>query len=181
MFRDLETYLNTIQGIEAELVLLDDIVQDVYGENRRQQLQLYRQSPSRFLSGLSVAIERKIQNCDGRVPIITGTKDIGPMRLIQANKWIGFFGAMPDSLISTVGRGYSDLCAALCAASVDAMELQIWKEVDVRKWITFLSYITDVITQGIFTADPSKVKSARLLATVTSEEAAELTYYGSEV
>lgn len=37
------------------------------------------------------------------------------------------------------------------------------------------------ISQGIFTADPRKVRSARLLATVTSEEAAELTYYGSEV
>lgn len=71
---------------------------------------------------------------------------------------------MPDSLIHTVGRGYSDLCAALCAVSVSAQELQVWKEVD-----------------GIFTADPSKIESARLLATVTSEEAAELTYYGSEV
>lgn len=71
---------------------------------------------------------------------------------------------MPDALIASVGRGYSDLCAALCACSVAAQELQIWKEVD-----------------GIFTADPSKVSSARLLATVTSEEAAELTYYGSEV
>ncbi len=71
---------------------------------------------------------------------------------------------MPDSLIYTVGRGYSDLCAALCAVSVSAAELQVWKEVD-----------------GIFSADPTKIKSAKLLATVTSEEAAELTYYGSEV
>jgi aspartate kinase len=71
---------------------------------------------------------------------------------------------MPDSLINSVGRGYSDLCAALCAVAIGAKELQIWKEVD-----------------GIFTADPRKIQSARLLATVTSEEAAELTYYGSEV
>jgi hypothetical protein len=71
---------------------------------------------------------------------------------------------MPDSLISSVGRGYSDLCAALCAVALEAQELQIWKEVD-----------------GIFTADPRKIKAARLLATVTSEEASELTYYGSEV
>lgn len=71
---------------------------------------------------------------------------------------------MPDSLIYSVGRGYSDLCAALCAVALNADELQIWKEVD-----------------GIFTADPRKIKAARLLATVTSEEAAELTYYGSEV
>jgi aspartate kinase len=47
---------------------------------------------------------------------------------------LGFFGAMPDSLINSVGRGYSDLCAALSASSVDAEELQIWKEVDVRKF-----------------------------------------------
>jgi aspartate kinase len=71
---------------------------------------------------------------------------------------------MPYSLLQSVGRGYSDLCAAMCAAGLSASELQIWKEVD-----------------GIFTADPRKVPSARLLATVTLEEAAELTYYGSEV
>ena len=34
---------------------------------------------------------------------------------------------------------------------------------------------------GIFTADPRKVPNARLLDSVTPEEAAELTYYGSEV
>lgn len=71
---------------------------------------------------------------------------------------------MPHSLLHSVGRGYSDFCAAMCAVGVGAREVQIWKEVD-----------------GIFTADPSKVPSARLLATVTSEEAVELTYFGSEV
>lgn len=71
---------------------------------------------------------------------------------------------MPDSLLKTVGRGYSDLCAAMSAVGIGAAELQIWKEVD-----------------GIFTADPRKVPAARLLSTVTPEEATELTYYGSEV
>lgn len=47
---------------------------------------------------------------------------------------------------------------------VSASELQVWKEVD-----------------GIFTADPRKVPTARLISTITPEEAAELTYYGSEV
>lgn len=82
------------------------------------------------------------------------------VRLITA----GFFGTMPGGLIESVSRGYSDLCAALCAVAVNAEELQIWKELD-----------------GIYTADPHKIKAARLLATVTSEEAAELTFYGSEV
>ena len=71
---------------------------------------------------------------------------------------------MPGSLLSQIGRGYTDLCAALCAVGLKASELQVWKEVD-----------------GIFTADPRKVKGARLLSHITPEEAAELTYYGSEV
>lgn len=71
---------------------------------------------------------------------------------------------VPGSLLSQVGRGYTDLCAAICAVGLEASELQIWKEVD-----------------GIFTADPRKVPSARLLSHITPEEAAELTYYGSEV
>jgi aspartate kinase len=36
-------------------------------------------------------------------------------------------------------------------------------------------------SSGIFTADPRKAKLAKLLPTITPEEAAELTYYGSEV
>ena len=76
----------------------------------------------------------------------------------------GFFGPCPGSLLTSVGRGYTDLTAALVAVATRAKELQIWKEVD-----------------GIFTADPRKVKSARKLDYITPEEAAELTYYGSEV
>lgn len=76
----------------------------------------------------------------------------------------GYFGVVPGGLINGVGRGYTDFCAALTAVAVGAEELQIWKEVD-----------------GIFTADPRKVPTARLLPIITPEEAAELTYYGSEV
>jgi aspartate kinase len=77
----------------------------------------------------------------------------------------GYFGAVPGGLIDgEIGRGYTDLCASLVAVGLKADELQVWKEVD-----------------GIFTADPSKVPTARLLATITPAEAAELTFYGSEV
>jgi aspartate kinase len=50
------------------------------------------------------------------------------------------------------------------AVGLEASELQIWKEVD-----------------GIFTADPRKVPTARLISIISPDEAAELTYYGSEV
>ncbi|KIK90852.1 hypothetical protein PAXRUDRAFT_831320 [Paxillus rubicundulus Ve08.2h10] len=76
----------------------------------------------------------------------------------------GFFGTVPGSLLGQVGRGYTDLLSALLAVGLEASELQIWKEVD-----------------GIFTADPRKVSTARLIPLISPDEAAELTYYGSEV
>ncbi|KAJ3224877.1 Aspartokinase [Clydaea vesicula] len=76
----------------------------------------------------------------------------------------GFIGQVPGSLLTTIGRGYTDLTAALIAVALSAAELQIFKEVD-----------------GIFSADPRKVPLAKLLNTISPEEAAELTYYGSEV
>src|SRR5689334_10726129 len=57
---------------------------------------------------------------------------------------LGFFGPVPGGLLKSIGRGYTDLAAALLAVGLGAEELQIWKEVD-----------------GIFTADPRKVQGAR--------------------
>lgn len=106
---------------------------------------------SAFYSFLVKALREKLEpfvNAKERtVPLITG-----------------FFGLVPNGLLNGVGRGYTDLCAALIAVALNADELHVWKEVD-----------------GIFTADPRKVPEARLLSSVTPEEAAELTYYGSEV
>ena len=97
---------------------------------------------------LGIAIADRVLALDAdAVPIITG-----------------YFGPVPGGLLKEVGRGYTDLCAALTAVGLGAQELQIWKEVD-----------------GIFTADPRKVPTARLLDSVTPSEAAELTFYGSEV
>eukprot|EP01126_Amoeba_proteus_P052733 TRINITY_DN6395_c0_g2_i3.p1 TRINITY_DN6395_c0_g2~~TRINITY_DN6395_c0_g2_i3.p1 ORF type:complete len:279 (+),score=55.52 TRINITY_DN6395_c0_g2_i3:565-1401(+) len=74
----------------------------------------------------------------------------------------GYFGFVPGGILNVVGRGYSDFTASLISAELRATELQVWKEVD-----------------GIFSADPIVVKNAHLLSTITPNEAAELTYYGS--
>jgi aspartate kinase len=101
-----------------------------------------------FYGELIAALKERMLACEDRVPVVTG-----------------YFGAVPGSLMDgEIGRGYTDLCAALIAVALAADELQIWKEVD-----------------GIFTADPTKVPTARLLPTITPSEAAELTFYGSEV
>ncbi|KIW85305.1 hypothetical protein Z517_00695 [Fonsecaea pedrosoi CBS 271.37] len=139
----------SLHGVEAEMVNLENIVQAADKRSPREQQAAYKQNPISFLQGLRDAVRDAILQCStqGKVPVVTG-----------------FFGSMPHSLLHTVGRGYSDLCAALCAVSLGAEELQIWKEV-----------------AGIFTADPTKVSTARVLPMITLEEAVELTYYGSEV
>ena len=76
----------------------------------------------------------------------------------------GFLGFVKGGIVDTIGRGYTDFTASLIAAAKVADELQIWKEVD-----------------GIFTADPRKVESARVLDYISPQEASELTYFGSEV
>ncbi|KAI1505590.1 aspartate kinase [Biscogniauxia marginata] len=137
----------TSTGTPAKAVFLDNIVASAFGTSIHDQQSAIERLGTRFYHMIADEIPKYIRDCGPAIPIVTG-----------------FFGIMPDSLIQTVGRGYSDLCAAMCAVAMGAIELQIWKEVD-----------------GIFTADPRKVSSARLLSTVTAEEATELTYYGSEV
>lgn len=105
-----------------------------------------RLSPE-FYQDLSACFSRQLLSSKDRVSVITG-----------------FFGRVEGGLVNKVGRGYSDLCAALVAVALQATELQVWKEVD-----------------GVFTADPRKVPTARLLPTLTPSEAGELTFYGSEV
>ena len=76
----------------------------------------------------------------------------------------GFNGATADGRPTTLGRGGSDFSASILAASLDAEELWIWSDVD-----------------GILSADPRLVKSARVLDEVTYAEAAELAYNGAKV
>ncbi|KAE8446136.1 hypothetical protein EG329_012507 [Mollisiaceae sp. DMI_Dod_QoI] len=126
------------RGVESEFVDLSDVVH--FKASEGLDMEFYRL--------LSAELREKILACEHRVPVVTG-----------------YFGAVPGGLMDgEIGRGYTDLCAALIAVGIKADELQVWKEVD-----------------GIFTADPTKVPTARLLPTITPSEAAELTFYGSEV
>lgn len=76
----------------------------------------------------------------------------------------GFIGHVDGGIVNSIGRGYSDLTAALTAAGLGASAMQVWKESD-----------------GVFTGNPTKIDAARLLAHVTPREAAELTHFGNEV
>lgn len=123
--------------IPAEYIDFADIIDFKVGHSLNQD----------FYDGVAANMAKLLPNYGPKVPVITG-----------------YFGAIPRGLLTTVGRGYTDLCAALVAVGTQAQELQIWKEVD-----------------GIFTADPRKVPTAQLIPQISPAEAAELTFYGSEV
>lgn len=76
----------------------------------------------------------------------------------------GYFGRVPGGMLAAVGRGYSDFCAALLAAGLGSPRLEIWTDVS-----------------GILTADPRKVKAARILPRIAAPAAAELAHFGAKV
>jgi len=76
----------------------------------------------------------------------------------------GFIAKDERGIITTLGRGGSDLSATMLAAACKAEEVQVWKDVD-----------------GILTADPRIVKNVRPVESVTYEEASELAYFGAQV
>ncbi len=83
---------------------------------------------------------------DGMIPVVTG-----------------FIGQSVSGLYTTLGRGGSDYSGAIVAAGMDAVELQVWKEVD-----------------GMFMADPRLVPEATVLSHLSFAEASELAYFGAK-
>ncbi|MBP6218615.1 MAG: lysine-sensitive aspartokinase 3 [Oligoflexales bacterium] len=76
----------------------------------------------------------------------------------------GFIGADEKGLSTTLGRGGSDLSAALLAEGINAKELHI---------------MTDV--NGVFTMDPGLIPEAVRIDSLSFAEAAELANFGAKV
>jgi aspartate kinase len=77
----------------------------------------------------------------------------------------GYIGATANGgITTTLGRGGSDYSASLIGAAIKADAIEIWTDVD-----------------GMLTADPRVVKSARTIEQVGFEEASELASFGAKV
>jgi aspartate kinase len=76
----------------------------------------------------------------------------------------GFIGATKAGVTTTMGRGSSDYTATIVSAALKARETQIWTDVN-----------------GVHTADPHLVKSARTISQLSYDEAAELARLGARV
>lgn len=91
--------------------------------------------------------------------------------LLEANKsdfsvavMPGFIARNKENQLTTLGRGGSDYTASIVAAHLKANRLEIWTDVD-----------------GMLTADPSMVKQATPLKSVSFDEAMELSHFGAKV
>ena len=76
----------------------------------------------------------------------------------------GFVAADSDGNVTTLGRNGSDYSAALFGAALGVAEIQVWKDVD-----------------GVRTADPKLVPTARPIREMSYEEVCELASFGSSV
>jgi aspartate kinase len=90
---------------------------------------------------------------------LTPLADAGRVPVTQ-----GFIGATDEGTPTTLGRGGSDFTAALLGAALEAERVEIWTDVN-----------------GLMTADPRIVPSARTLRAASYEEAAELATFGAKV
>ncbi len=76
----------------------------------------------------------------------------------------GFIAAAPDGTVTTLGRGGSDYTASILGVALGASEIWIWSDVD-----------------GFFSADPKRVRDARILPYISYAEAMELSHAGARV
>lgn len=76
----------------------------------------------------------------------------------------GYIGSTEAGKTTTLGRGGSDLSAALLGAWLHSDSIEIWTDVD-----------------GVMTCDPRLVPDARSIRVMTFSEAAELAYLGAKV
>jgi aspartate kinase len=74
----------------------------------------------------------------------------------------GFIAHTQDTITSTLGRGGSDYTATILGSALDADEVWIWTDVD-----------------GLMTADPKIVPSARTIPSISYSEAIEMAYFGA--
>jgi aspartate kinase len=120
--------------------------------------------PAVSLSGLQAGVRTSAAHSKARI------QDIKPDRIFEALRngkvvvVAGFQGVTDDFEVTTLGRGGSDTTAVALAAALDAESCEIYTDVD-----------------GIFTADPRLVKTARKLTHIQYDEMLELAAVGARV
>ncbi len=116
------------------------------------------------LTGWQVGMETTAAYGAARIKKVTGTRmqeELDQNRIVLV---AGFQGLNKYGDVTTLGRGGSDTTAVALAVALKADLCQIYTDVD-----------------GIYTADPRKVKNARKLTAITYAEMLELASLGAQV
>jgi aspartate kinase len=104
------------------------------------------------------------------VPMFDHTRDrlqqlVEPLaRANQVAVLGGFIAATEQGVTTTLGRGGSDFSAAIIGAAINAVQIEIWTDVE-----------------GMMTTDPRLCPRARSIDAIGFDEASELAYFGAKV
>lgn len=119
---------------------------------------------SRSFLAWQIPIRTSGDHADARIDSIEATLLHDSIKNGEVPVIPGFQGISDQGRITTLGRGGSDMSAVALAAALKADSCEIFTDVE-----------------GIYTADPRIVESARKLATISYEEMLELASLGSKV
>jgi aspartokinase/homoserine dehydrogenase 1 len=76
----------------------------------------------------------------------------------------GFIASKPNGVQTTLGRNGSDFSGSIFGSLLDSAEIHIWTDVD-----------------GVLSADPRRVPDAKVIDSLSYNEAMELAYFGAKV
>ncbi|WP_077621916.1 aspartate kinase [Sediminibacillus massiliensis] len=116
------------------------------------------------LTGAQAGFETNSEFTEAKIKFVNTERVIRELETHDVVVVAGFQGKTADGEITTIGRGGSDTSAAALGAALNA---------------EFVDVFTDV--EGIMTADPRVVKSARILDVITYTETCNLAYQGAKV
>jgi aspartokinase/homoserine dehydrogenase 1 len=179
--RDLETAFEYIAGIFADLKRILDgiyIVRELSGRVL-DYVMSFGERLSAFLLARILARGTEAEYLDSR-ELIRTDDNFGAARFLPEESCAniraylekhpalqiasGFVGSANSGAATTLGRGGSDLSAAIYGAAIGAEAVEIWTDVD-----------------GILTADPRLVKNAFKIEEISYIEAMELSHFGAKV
>jgi aspartate kinase len=120
--------------------------------------------PARSFTGRQVGIQTDGAHTNARIEKITAERLKSALADGIVPVVAGFQGINQQSDVTTLGRGGSDLTAVALAAVLSADRCDIYTDVD-----------------GIYTADPNMVPSARKLHKIAYEEMLEMASLGAKV
>ena len=119
---------------------------------------------SQSFTGRQVGIITDETHMNARIETITATRLKESLSKGIVPVVAGFQGINSNSDVTTLGRGGSDLTAVALAAILSADRCDIYTDVD-----------------GVYTADPNVVSSARKLSKISYEEMLEMAALGAKV